>query len=271
MKLYNQNIMKRSNIKFGMMNHPAKDTIAEIYKAAELGFDYIDLTLEPPCAGTERFNFKEVKKAIDINGLGIVGHTGWHLNAEAAYPEVRKGVGDSMLWAAKEFSKLGAKYFTYHIRGMAARYIGLKHSIKSQVEVLKRVSDKSNKMGIKLVIEHVTGYKDQFEILDNFFKKIPKLGFHLDVGHANISDSNKNMTPEFLSRYGRRLTHVHFSDNRGRTDDHLPLGVGNIDWKKITDSLKRIDYCGTITLEVFSEDDDYVKLSLKKARTWFSE
>jgi len=96
------------------------------------------------------------------------------------------------------------------------------------------------------------------------------LGFHLDIGHANLSSDGTNKTAEFVRRYKKRLLHVHISDNKGFHDDHLPLGVGSVDWAKEIGVLLKADYARTVTLEVFSTDDDYLALSLKKARKWFA-
>ena len=46
-------------------------------------------------------------------------------------------------------------------------------------------------------------------------------------------------------------------DNDGLRDLHLPLGVGNIDWHKLIAYLKKI-YNGTITLEIFSREKEYI-------------
>ena len=58
----------------------------------------------------------------------------------------------------------------------------------------------------------------------------------------------------FAKNWGIDIRHVHFSDNRGRDDNHMPLGVGNINWKNAVKSLKSIGYDDTITLEVFCDD-----------------
>lgn len=264
--------MKKNSIRrvsLGMMNHPAEDPAREIMKAKRFGFDYIDLTLEPPGAGVETFDLRSVSKALKRTGLGVVGHTGWHLPGQAAYPEVRDGVVASLGWAARHFAALGATMMTYHIHGAAARYIGLAAGIKAQAEVLGAAAAAAEKLGLTIVLEHTSGRDDQFQILDQLFKSVPSLGFHLDLGHANLTDGGPNRLPEFLKRYGRRLRHVHFSDNRGRGDDHLPLGVGTIDWVDSIRRLKRLGYAGTVTLEVFAADEDYLLLSLKKAREWF--
>lgn len=251
------------------MNHPAVDPAHEIIKAKDLGFDHIDLTLEPPAAGVERFDVRSVAKALARTRLGVVGHTGWHLPGNAAYPEVRDGVVGSLLWAARHFASLGATIMTYHIHGATARYIGLDAGIRSQAEVLRAAAREAARLGVTIVLEHISGRDEQFRILDRLFRAVPSLGFHLDVGHANLTDGGPNRLPDYLKRYGRRLQHVHFSDNRGRSDDHLPLGVGTIDWIDTIRRLKRLDYKRTVTLEVFAADDDYLIMSLHKTREWF--
>ena len=97
----------------------------------------------------------------------------------------------------------------------------------------------------------------------------PEAELLLDIGHANL-DTPYNRAEELLANFGDRLGHVHVSDNRGGRDDmHLPLGVGSIDWIKKVRFLKNAGYDGTITLEVFGEDDDYLVLSKDKLkRLW---
>jgi sugar phosphate isomerase/epimerase len=100
---------------------------------------------------------------------------------------------------------------------------------------------------------------------------VPDLLFHLDVGHANL-ESEHNLTVEMASTFSDRLTHVHFSDNNGGDLDlHLPLGVGKIDWRWIVHILKRVGYDGTITLEVFAHDREYLVISRKKLRKLWDE
>jgi sugar phosphate isomerase/epimerase len=96
--------------------------------------------------------------------------------------------------------------------------------------------------------------------------RMSQLGFHLDVGHANLN-VERNRTGQFLQAFRERLFHVHFSDNFGKSEDlHLPLGAGNIPWPKIIGLLKDSGYDGTITLEIFSADRRYLLFSRDKVR-----
>lgn len=62
------------------------------------------------------------------------------------------------------------------------------------------------------------------------------------------------------------ITFVHFSDNKGINDDHLPIGAGIIDRENIIKQLKKIHYNKTITLEVWGKDRYYLLYSKDKIR-----
>jgi sugar phosphate isomerase/epimerase len=102
--------------------------------------------------------------------------------------------------------------------------------------------------------------------------EVPGLKVHLDFGHANMGADNHEA---FCSRLGKHIKHVHFSDNRSTADHHMPLGVGNIDWKNAVNSLKAIGYDETITLEVFCDDPTmlfkYLDLSRRLVLDLWSE
>jgi sugar phosphate isomerase/epimerase len=97
--------------------------------------------------------------------------------------------------------------------------------------------------------------------------------FHLDVAHANLDVESLDLQV-FLDRFkpGDKLLHIHISDNIGGSaakgwDLHLPIGVGSINWDEVFKVLRSYGYSGTVTLEVFSRDRDYLKMSLDKVRS----
>ncbi len=74
------------------------------------------------------------------------------------------------------------------------------------------------------------------------------LGICLDVGHANTT---KTLDEFFALR--TEIIHLHASDNFGAEDLHLPLGRGNLDWKKVFEWVRGgvEDCCGYEGLVVF--------------------
>jgi len=91
----------------------------------------------------------------------------------------------------------------------------------------------------------------------------------LDVGHASTADGEG--LPNFVHNFKKRISHVHLHDNDRRSDQHLPLGAGKIGIENCVKELKSF-YDGTITLEVHSQDRDYLKISKDKLEImWYGK
>jgi sugar phosphate isomerase/epimerase len=112
------------------------------------------------------------------------------------------------------------------------------------------------------------------EGLSMILDAVPEAQLHLDIGHANLrlGLTEKNRFPALLEAFGDRLAHVHVSDNRGGAEDlHLPLGAGTVDWRGAIRALKDAGYDGTVTLEVFSREREYLRVSRRLWLEWWSE
>jgi sugar phosphate isomerase/epimerase len=73
----------------------------------------------------------------------------------------------------------------------------------------------------------------------------PEIALALDTGHAHLVDTPASETRNASGLL--RTTHVH--DNNGRSDVHLPPGLGTIDWPTWVAALDEIEYAGPIMLE----------------------
>jgi len=74
----------------------------------------------------------------------------------------------------------------------------------------------------------------------------------------------------YISTFRDKIIHIHWHDNHGRTDEHLPIGDGLINHKNIIKALKSIEYNRTITLEVFTNNND-AKTSADNLRIMWSK
>jgi sugar phosphate isomerase/epimerase len=124
--------------------------------------------------------------------------------------------------------------------------------------------------GITLMFENFVKPFDSPEVFARILQDIPGLKLHLDVGHCNINQE-RNLTADFFEGFNNMIEHIHFSDNNGLDDDHLPLGCGNIDWEEIINIIKHYKFDKTITLEVFAPDRDYLLLSRDKLKSWLRQ
>jgi sugar phosphate isomerase/epimerase len=251
----------------GAMNHPAEDVLTEIRWMADLGLDFIDLTLEPPAAAAWRVNTSAIRSALGETGLQVVGHTAYYLPMANAFESVRQAAVAEFKRCLDAFADIGVRWMNVHAdrhTPMHDRAFYIHRNLESLVEMQQH----AGAAGIGLMIENLPGDYNSAAQLGDLLRPIPALGLHLDIGHANLLVPH-NATEEILDAWGDRLRHVHLHDNRGgHADLHLPLGTGNIDLRWALRQLMKHGYDGTITLEVFSADRHYLTYSrdvLRKA------
>lgn len=71
------------------------------------------------------------------------------------------------------------------------------------------------------------------------------LKFCLDTGHANMGEG----TTEYIKNFHDKLICVHYHDNSGKNDEHLPVGEGSIPWQDVAIHLGKIKYRGPLISE----------------------
>lgn len=250
------------------MNHPMRDPLDEIRAIAGLGFDFVDLTLEPALARADRVDPGAIRGALADTGLGVIGHTAWYLPIASPFNSLRRAAWDEFARCLDVFAAVGVRLVNLH-PDLRAPLHDEEWLIAANVEAVGALAAMARDRDLRLMLENLPGPFNRVDVLRRLLDAIPDLGLHLDVGHANLR-TPRILTAELLAAFHTRLAHVHFSDNRGGDDDlHLPLGAGRIDWPETIRLLIGHGYAGTITLEVFSPDSDYLALSREKVlRLW---
>jgi len=76
---------------------------------------------------------------------------------------------------------------------------------------------------------------------------MPNIGICVDTGHANLGDLGAGNA---IRMAGSLLLTTHLQDNLGERDDHMPPGMGKIDWADVFQALSEIDYKRTLMLEL---------------------
>src|SRR5215471_5300213 len=93
----------------GTMNHPGRDLFGEIAWTAEAGFDFIDLTLEPPLAAVRNLNLRAVRASLEEHQLPVIGHTAYYLPLCHPFESVRRAVVEELKICLEAFAAVGAK------------------------------------------------------------------------------------------------------------------------------------------------------------------
>jgi len=246
------------NIEYGVcVNDPslerAKDFSVELYKHAMKrislhgkykAIEYshvVHLTIE---------ECKQIKE--DTLALGL---RPWSAHSEHLNAFEERRIDEYFKWqtsVAKNAAELGCEIFVFHPPNCEMPW-------KKTVEIVGDVVKLCGDYGIRPAMENVysgpcieTG-EGAIEFLVRLANDVNNdlLGFTIDTGHANLTE---NMTAQDAIRLmGSRVISTHLQDNCGRNDDHLPPGLGKIDWREVMLALWEVGYAGPMLIEITGE------------------
>ena len=258
------------------MNFPIKSLLGEIEEIGEMAFDYVEVTMDPPEATPQKIQpqKRSIKELLDRYRMGIMGHLPTFVWTSDLYESLRKASLQEQFDALEAAADLGIKKMVLHPGMITGLGKLLPDRIKGlAMESIDAMVRKASSFGIILCLENMfpqANFLVQPYEFQDVFKSFPELRLTLDIGHANLG-TGKNRSSDFIRLFGDRISHVHANDNFGKDDNHLPIGAGIIDFEKILKALNQAHYDETMTLEVFSRDRDYLKISMEKIkRMWES-
>lgn len=231
-----------------------------------LGANCVEIIFENPHFPPE-FNMKRLRglrKLIDSYDLDVSIHSPYgDINPASYYSEVRALALKQTKRSIDACCALGGDIVVMHVGRCPTPEIENLLSM-SKILFLNLTSECLNyakKRDVKLTLENFPipieyPYSHPKQLI-GLARKMDGLGITYDVGHAFIEKRRGKMsTPEQkivedIKLFGKFLSHVHFHDNHGTHDEHLPLGDGDINFKPIIEALKETNYGGKIILEVW--------------------
>lgn len=263
-------------MKYGAMNFPVKPILKEIEEIGTLGFDYLELTMDPPEATPEKIleQKKPIQELLKHYHMDLMAHLPTFLFTSDLYESLREASLKENFKALEVAAELGISKAVLHpsyITGLG-KFL-LDKAKKYGMQSIEAILKKATHLGIQLCLENMfpqTHFLFHPEEFQEVFEVFPELHLTLDIGHAHIG-GERHRVMEFIQSYGNRIGHIHANDNFGKEDNHLPIGAGIIDFEKIIKALKRISYDDTLTLEVFSKDRDYLRISREKIKKMWEE
>jgi len=260
---------------YGAMNSPLRPILDEVKAIAELKFDYLELAMDPPHGDAKSIKKqkRELQESLKEYELGLVCHLPTFLSTADLTDRLRQASVDEVLASlevAADMRPLKVVLHPSYMMGLGAFVPELTraHALKS----LEIIVEKAHDLGLCLCLENMfprTQWLVNPEEFVEILAKYPTVNLLLDIGHAHIEDAGGKKCLRFIEMFPDRIGHLHVSDNFGKEDQHLPIGAGIIDFPKVVKAIKGIDYDDTITLEVFSRDRDYLKMSKKKMEEMF--
>jgi sugar phosphate isomerase/epimerase len=261
-------------LSYGLLTNPSNEILSEINKIYDLNFDYAELGIEGPEGNPQIINTKkiEIARLLQKFRQKPIGHTAYWIDLCSDYDYVRHAWILEAMREIRTVRMIGIDLINFHanLNGMfygEKRKILLDNLVKSLREIV-RYAEKSK---VHVMLENVplsNGIHDVVEfkyIIDN----VASLFVHLDIPHAFTSGGMKSVL-NYINTFGDKIIHIHWHDNHGTKDEHLPIGEGLVDHEKAVRALKDINYDRTFTLLVFTNSND-VKSSADKLNIIWSK
>ncbi len=263
-------------MRYGAMNFPVKPVLEEIRSFAAMGFDYVELSMDPPQAHYSilRRQRAEIAAALRQCGLGVVCHLPTFVLPADLTDSLRAASIEEMRHSLEVAAELGAGKAVLHPCPRSGMGLMVPDVVRGHaLDFFAIMVEQAGTLGVTLCLENMFpryGFGVEAAEFVEFFTLFPTLRMTLDVAHAHIDGGRDRRLRELLRALSGRIAHIHVSDNFGRRDDHLELGKGDIDLPAMARQLKAIGYDDTITLEVFDPDRQALAASRRRLQQLFS-
>ena len=260
--------------KFGLLTDPIQSVPNEIIRFKKLGFDYAEIGIEEPLATPKilAHQKKRILRTLSDNGMFAIGHSAYWVQFGSTHEKARRGWIEEAKDMIRVASQLKLGLLNFHFYGKLGRVGDTQESVNTFLDNFSNAMNElckfSKAKGIQLMLENVPVEDHGTGGIGNFshvMESVPQLNCHLDIAHAFI-EGGMSRIKSYLTRFNERLVHIHIHDNHGELDEHLPLGSGNINFKRVVKWLQEIEYTRTITFEVFTSYRD-----AKRSREYFKK
>jgi len=234
----------------------------------EVDVRYVEL-LDEGLHRLENKRMKTLKKIAESKDLELTLHSPFaDINIAAPNSVLRKTILKLQQKSILHASQLDCHVWVFHpgLRtGVSSFYPG--NDWQLNLESVRTLLRFARKHDVKIAIENVPEphpfLMKNVEDFSRFYNELGEdIGLTLDVAHANLNNEIQN----FLTHFSDKIVHVHVSDNDGIHDSHLGIGYGNIEWKNVAETMKKVGYSNVVMLESV----DHVKESLQTLRTLFA-
>jgi len=123
--------------------------------------------------------------------------------------------------------------------------------LKNSIEAWKPIATKAEETGTIVAVENV--FEEKPQTLRNLIEGVnsPNFRFCFDTGHYFVF--SKTPLPLWFDLLGEFIVEAHLHDNHGTSDDHLPLGEGEMDFGEFFDLLGSINPRPILAVEPHEE------------------
>jgi sugar phosphate isomerase/epimerase len=242
-----------------------EDLQKSIKKVSSLGFDGVELAVRDP----RYLDVEKVIKMVNESNLEVpaigTGQAWGEEGLSFSDPNevVRKMAVERIIEQIKFASNFNAQVIIGLIRGVVRQGVSREDAEGWTIDCLKECAEFGIKKNVKLTLEPVNRYEGNFintlQEGSEFIDKIgmPNIGLLADTFHMNIEEVSIYNS---LVRTKDYLAHVHFADS-----NRWAPGYGHLDFQKIVETLKEIEYQGYVSAEILPlpDQDSAAEMTIK--------
>ena len=230
-----------------------------IERAGSLGFDFVEIVMDG-AAERRRLDEARIRSLSREHGVDVVVHLPFidvelgsprELLTEASVTEMKRCIDTA--------TRVGAEKGVIHpsTHSLAGRAWDEEEIYPTIIDSINDIDEHASEAGFELCVENL-GPAFPVAEFDRVFEGTDA-SMTLDTGHARIGGLESEEQAAFVEEHLHRITHVHVNDTRVEEDEHLPAGMGTLDFRTIFAPMNEKGWSGTISLEIFTYNYSYVK------------
>lgn len=252
-------------IRTGYVTQLGMEHRTAIRKAGEFGFDYVEVMMD---GATERRRLTEnegdVRSLLDEYDLDLLVHLPFRLDIGSPFEHVREGAVRELEEAIRTAAELGGEKGVVHASSNAWPPAWEGGTIHTHIlDSIRRLDEFATEREFEICVENIPDGFFGIHDFESLFEETDA-SMTLDTGHARIDGFDSAEMATFAGEHADRISHFHLNDTRMPKDEHLPFGSGTIEFERIFDALKREDWTGTLSIETFTFDYEYIEISKKR-------
>lgn len=258
-------------MKLGLINsawaQAGRDTAFGIRKTKEIGFDSIDIFVDP--LDTDVKERRLIKRTCDQAGLPIVSIACVAVGLIDFNPSVQR----FHLQRCRAYLDLAYEYEAKNVLLVLGEYIWEKQVIppaeqwQTGVRNLRELGKYAADLGVQIALElepfQLSLVRD-VDTMARFLDEVnhPAVKANIDVSHLQLS----KVRPEELRRLKGKAIHVHLSDCDGKVHGDLPPGRGVVDFGPYLREIKALGIDGSISIELeYAPQPDQIEAWVREA------
>lgn len=253
--------MKVSLFSTGFASWPLERTFQA---AARCGYDGVDVGGFRPHAYPP-----DVLAGVNGGASAILSYVQKYQVPIVSYVPENTGSPHSFVFRERELNDISVEYFKQSVDAAKAIEAPMvmfainmpgfgidREYLKRQVtEDLKVISDHAAALGVTVILEPVTPYEGKLccssDDVKYFLDEVDNDALQVVLDLACPLTCGEPMS-EYWEKMPGAVREIHFIDAEPDCEDHLIPGDGSMDWPRIVNYLRSVDYDGYLALELFS-------------------